>query len=40
MLLFALLVGPAVGYGLRLANAVGGVGDDVMDDDSHPELEA
>jgi uncharacterized protein len=38
--LFALLVGPAVGYGLRLANAVGGVGGDVSDDDSHPELEA
>lgn len=38
--LFALLIGPAVGYGLRLANAVGGVGIDVIDDDSHPELEA
>jgi uncharacterized membrane protein YczE len=38
--LFALLVGPAVGYGLRLANAVGGVGAEVVDDDSHPELEA
>ncbi len=38
--LFALLVGPAVGYGLRLANAVGGVGAAVTDDDSHPELEA
>lgn len=38
--LFALLVGPAVGYGLRLANAVGGVGVDVTDDDVHPELEA
>lgn len=38
--LFALLVGPAVGYGLRLANAVGGVGAEVTDDDSHPELEA
>jgi uncharacterized protein len=38
--LFALLVGPAVGYGLRLANAVGGVGAAVIDDDSHPELEA
>jgi hypothetical protein len=29
-----------VGYGLRLASAVGGVGADVIDDDSHPELEA
>jgi uncharacterized membrane protein YczE len=38
--LFALLVGPAVGYGLRLANAVGGVGATAIDDDSHPELEA
>lgn len=38
--LFALLVGPAVGYGLRLANAVGGVGVDATDDDVHPELEA
>jgi uncharacterized membrane protein YczE len=38
--LFALLVGPAVGYGLRAANAVGGVGSVVADDDEHPELEA
>ena len=40
--LFALLIGPAVGYGLRLASAAGGVdGADVgEDDDSHPELEA
>lgn len=38
--LFALLVGPAVGYGLRLANAVGGVGVDGRADDTRPELEA
>jgi len=39
--LFALLVGPAVGYGLKVAKAVGGVGDEVVtDDDEHPELEA
>ena len=39
--LFALLVGPAVGYGLRAARAIGGVGDAVVaDDDDHPELEA
>jgi uncharacterized membrane protein YczE len=44
--LFALLVGPAVGYGLRLAAAVGGTGRDVTDvepgseDDQHPEFEA
>lgn len=40
--LFALLVGPAVGYGLRAADAVGGVGVVVTDDDDeqHPELEA
>lgn len=39
--LFALLVGPAVGYGLRVAKAIGGVGEEVVtDDDEHPELEA
>jgi uncharacterized membrane protein YczE len=38
--LFALLVGPAVGYGLRLASAVGGVSAAGIDDGSHPELEA
>lgn len=37
--LFALLIGPAVGYGLRLCGAVGGVGG-VRADDAHPELEA
>lgn len=39
--LFALLVGPAVGYGLRAADALGGVGVVLTDDgDEHPELEA
>jgi uncharacterized protein len=41
-LLFAAMIGPAVGYGLRLAGAIGGgrgVGV-VTDDDAHPELEA
>jgi uncharacterized membrane protein YczE len=40
--LFALLVGPSVGYGLRVARAVGGVGVEVVtdDDDPHPEFEA
>ena len=39
--LFALLVGPSVGYGLRIARAVGGVGVEVVtDDDEHPEFEA
>jgi uncharacterized protein len=40
--LFAVLIGASVGYGLRLASAIGG--DDrsgaVADDDTHPELEA
>jgi uncharacterized membrane protein YczE len=38
--LFALLIGPSVGYGLRAADALGGVGGVVTDDDDHPELEA
>lgn len=38
--LFALLVGPAVGYGLRVAGRLGGTGAQVADDDGHPELEA
>ena len=38
--LFALLIGPAVGYGLRLVAAVGGADDETVDDDAHPELEA
>jgi uncharacterized protein len=38
--LFALLVGPAVGYGLRVAGRLGGTGSQVADDDGHPELEA
>jgi uncharacterized membrane protein YczE len=37
--LFALLIGPAVGYGLRLAGALGGAHGEVLDDE-HPELEA
>jgi uncharacterized membrane protein YczE len=40
--LFALLVGPSVGYGLRLVGHLAGVGspaDDVTEDE-HPELEA
>ncbi len=39
--LFALLIGPAVGYGLRLAAALdGGAPPRAVDDDEHPELEA
>ena len=38
--LFALLIGPAVGYGLRLAAAVGGRVSRAVADDEHPELEA
>jgi uncharacterized membrane protein YczE len=38
--LFAVMIGPAVGYGLRLAGAIGGGGGTVTDDDTHPELEA
>jgi uncharacterized membrane protein YczE len=37
--LFALLIGPAVGYGLRTAGAVGGAVAGIADDE-HPELEA
>lgn len=37
--LFALLVGPAVGYGLRVAGAVGRA-TTAVDDDGSPELEA
>ena len=37
--LFALLVGPSVGYGLRLVGAIGGATTSV-DDDASPELEA
>jgi len=45
-LLFALLIGPSVGYGLRLVGWVAGARSDVVDDsavsdeDVHPELEA
>jgi uncharacterized protein len=40
--LFALLVGPAVGYGLRVAQALGGVEAEPAtdEDEQHPELEA
>jgi uncharacterized membrane protein YczE len=38
--LFALLIGPSVGYGLRLASAAGGTGSPAVDEDTHPELEA
>lgn len=38
--LFALLIGPAVGYGLRLAGRVGGAKGVDITEDAHPELEA
>ena len=38
--LFALFIGPSVGYGLRLASAVGGTGRVLPAEDEHPELEA
>lgn len=38
--LFALLIGPSVGYGLRLVGALAGAQSEVRDDDVHPELEA
>jgi uncharacterized membrane protein YczE len=38
--LFALLIGPSVGYGLKLASAAGGTGPSTLDADEHPELEA
>ena len=38
--LFALLIGPAVGYGLRLTAAVDGGRTRAVDEDEHPELEA
>ncbi len=38
--LFALLIGPSVGYGLKIASTVGGTGSVVPDGDAHPELEA
>jgi len=37
--LFALLIGPSVGYGLRAAGAWGGANGEVLEDE-HPELEA
>jgi uncharacterized protein len=38
--LFALLIGPAVGYGLRLVGWLAGARADLPPDDVHPELEA
>ena len=38
--LFALLIGPSVGYGLRIVGAAGGMDLAATDDDGHPELEA
>lgn len=39
-LIFALLVGPSVGYGLRLVGWAAGSSEEVVEDDVHPELEA
>ena len=39
-LLFALLIGPSVGYGLRLVGWLAGAKTDAPRDDVHPELEA
>lgn len=38
--MFALLIGPSVGYGLRLAGRIGGVAGGAVIEDEHPELEA
>ena len=38
--LFALLVGPAVGYGLRAMGAIGGTDVATVPEDEHPELDA
>ena len=38
--LFALLIGPSVGYGLKIASAVGGTGTPATADDGYPEFEA
>jgi uncharacterized membrane protein YczE len=38
--LFALLIGPAVGYGLRLVGRLAGAREQVPSEDVHPELEA
>lgn len=38
--LFALLIGPSVGYGLRLVGWVAGARTEASDGDAHPELEA
>ena len=39
-LLFALLIGPSVGYGLRLVGWLAGAPSQITGDDVHPELEA
>lgn len=39
-LLFALLIGPSVGYGLRLVGWLAGAKTEIVEDDVHPELEA
>ena len=38
--LFALLVGPSVGYGLRAMGALGGIPGETAAEDEHPELDA
>ncbi len=38
--LFALMIGPSVGYGLRVAGRIGGGSGAVVVEDEHPELEA
>lgn len=38
--LFAILIGPSVGYGLRFVGWAAGARVDVVEDDVHPELEA
>ena len=38
--LFAVLIGPSVGYGLRLVGCIAGARDEVPPGDVHPELEA
>jgi uncharacterized membrane protein YczE len=38
--LFALLIGPSVGYGLRLVGWLAGAREELPPGDTHPELEA
>ena len=38
--LFAVLIGPSVGYGLRFVGWAAGARVNVVEDDVHPELEA